>query len=345
LIPNEYFNPASFVKIPVSIFALEKINNELSKYGVDKNTRMIAEQNYNCQDADILDTSCSCQTPNIADYIKRALIVSENTPYKRLYEFLGQKYIQKRMEEQGFNGSKITQRFASKCDEEGNRYTNAFNFFDSSGKLIYRQPEQYNDNYMHVPDSTILVGDFRMKDGKKLKGGKDFSNANWIQLQHIHQMMMVLFFPEEMHSSLRFNLTGDDLELLRKYMGLNPEESKDPAYDPKKYWPAYNNYFFYGQKKKVLINKDVRIFNKVAMSYGFLAETAYITDFKNKREFFLSATIYVNKDGVMMDDKYDYTEAGMHFLQKLSLLIYNYELKRKLSSIPNFRNLEYLFQK
>jgi hypothetical protein len=343
--PDEYFNPASFVKIPVSIFALEKINNELNQFGVTKFSRMLAEKNQGCQEPDAWDSTSLSPYPNIADYIKRALIVSENNPYKRLYEFLGQGYIQNKLEQIGFNDSKITQRFQSKCDEEGNRYTNAFNFYDTGGKLLYRQPEQYNDNYIHARDSSIVVGDYVMRKGKIEKGGKDFSNANRLQLHQLHQLMMAIFFPEQMPQNLQFNLSQEDLDLLRKSSGLNPEESENPFYNPKKYWPAYNNYFFYGQRKNAIINKDVRIFNKVAMSYGFLSETAYIVDFKTKREFFLSATIYTNKDGVISDDKYEYTGIGLPFMQKLSLLIYKYELQRKLRFEPDLLEFESLFQK
>jgi hypothetical protein len=345
LMPDEYFNPASLVKVPAAIFSMEKINTQLSKYGVDKYSPLLVEQNYDCQEPEVWDATCVCQYPNIAHYIKRALIVSENSPYKRLYEFLGQGYIQQRLDQLGFHGAKIIQRFASECDEEGNRYTNAINFFDVDSNLLYRQPEQYNENYVHTKDSTIMIGNYVMDGRKKIKGGKDFSNANRLPLHHIHQLMMAVFFPKQMPENLRFNLTQDDLNLMRKYLGLNPEESDDPIYDPQVYWPAYNNYFFYGQSKKATLLKDVRIFNKVAMAYGFLSETAYVADFKNKREFFLSATIYVNKDGVMMDNKYDYTDVGMPFLQNLSLLVYKHELKRKLNYAPDFSELEMLFKK
>jgi len=341
--PDEYFNPASFVKVPTAIFAMEKINNELSKYGVDKYSPLMFEKNTECETEQIWDSTCVCLYPNIAHFIKRSLIISENSPYKRLYEFLGQEYIQNRLSQMGFTGSKIIQRFASDCDEEGNCYTNAVNFYDADSSLIYRQPEQYNANYIHEKDSTIMVGNYIMDGRKKIKGGKEFSNSNRLQLHHIHQFMMAIFFPKQMPKNLQFNLTQDDLNLIRKYLGINPEESIDPKYDMNKYWPAYNNYFFYAQSKHATMMKDVRIFNKVAMAFGFLSETAYVADFKNKREFFLSATIYVNKDGVMLDNRYDYSDVGMPFLQNLSLLIYKHELKRKVQYQPDLSELEMLF--
>jgi hypothetical protein len=343
--PDEYFNPASFVKVPASIFAMEKVNNELSKYGVTKYSPMYFEKNTECETEQRWDSTCVCLYPNVAHFIKRALIVSENSPYKRLYELLGQEYIQKRLDQLGMSGSKIIQRFASDCDEEGNRFTNAVNFFDVDSVVLYRQPEQYNPNYAHVKDSTIMIGKYHMDGRKKLKGGKDFSNANWLQLHHIHQLMMAIFFPKQMPKKLQFNLTSDDLDLIRRALGINPEESTDPLYNRKDYWSAYNNYFFYGQSKSANINPHLRIFNKVAMAFGFLSETAYVVDFKNKKEFFLSATIYVNKDETMLDNKYDYADVGMPFLQTLSYIIYKHELKRKTKYSPDFSELQRLFPK
>jgi hypothetical protein len=342
--PEEYFNPASFVKVPAAIFAMEKVNNELSKYGVTKYSPMFFEKNTECETAQAWDSTCICLYPNIAHFIKRSLIISENGPYKRLYEFLGQEYIQNRLEQLGFTGSRITQRFASDCDEEENRYTNAVDFFDVDSNLLYRQPEQYNSKYVHQKDSSIIVGHYTMDGRKKIKGGKDFSNANWIRLHHIHQMMIALFFPKHVPKNLQFNLTQDDLDLIRRALGINPEESTDPVYDRKDYWSAYNNYFFYGQHKNASINPHIRIFNKVAMAFGFLSETAYVADFKTKKEFFLSATIYVNKDEVMLDNRYDYADVGMPFLQNLSLLIYRHELKRKQPYPPDFGELQKLFK-
>ncbi len=342
---DEYFNPASFVKVPAAIFAMEKVNNELSKYGIDKYSPTLFERSQECQQEQVWDSTCICLYPNIAHFIKRALIVSENSPYKRLYEFLGQEYIQNRLKKIGFEGTRIIQRFVSDCDEEGNRYTNAINFFDADSNLLYRQPEQYNAHYMHGKDSTFMIGNYIMDGRKKIRGGKDFSNSNRVLLHHIHQFMMAVFFPKQMPKELQFNLNQDDLNLMRKYLGLNPEESIDPKYDMNEYWPAYNNYFFYGQGRHAAMMPQVRIFNKVAMAYGFLSETAYVADFKNKREFFLSATIYVNEDGVLLDNKYDYADVGMPFLQNLSWLIYKHELKRKLAHEPDFAELEQLFTK
>ena len=66
---------------------------------------------------------------------------------------------------------------------------------------------------------------------------------------------------------------------------------------------------------------------------------------KNKVEFMLTATIYVNSDGVMNDNKYDYDSIGYPFLYKLGQLIYNYELKRDRKFKPDLSAFKIKYQK
>ena len=63
-------------------------------------------------------------------------------------------------------------------------------------------------------------------------------------------------------------------------------------------------------------------------AYGFLTDVSYVIDTKNKIEYMLSATIYVNQDEILNDDKYDYETIGIPFLNELGKLVYNYDLKR-----------------
>ncbi len=74
--------------------------------------------------------------------------------------------------------------------------------------------------------------------------------------------------------------------------------------------------------------EGVRVFNKVGWSYGFLTDVSYVADFKNNIEYMLAATVYVNSDEVINDDKYEYETVGHPFLFQLGRTIYNYELNR-----------------
>jgi hypothetical protein len=48
----------------------------------------------------------------------------------------------------------------------------------------------------------------------------------------------------------------------------------------------------------------------------------------------LSATVYVNSDGIVNDSKYDEETVGFPFLKAIGERFYNYELRRKRKSQP-----------
>jgi hypothetical protein len=89
----------------------------------------------------------------------------------------------------------------------------------------------------------------------------------------------------------------------------------------------------------------IRVFNKTGWSYGFLTDVAYIVDFKHKVEFMLSGTVYVNSDGVLNDNKYEYEETGYPFFKELGNIIYQYELNRDRMYTPDLSRFEIDYKK
>jgi hypothetical protein len=68
-------------------------------------------------------------------------------------------------------------------------------------------------------------------------------------------------------------------------------------------------------------------------------------DFKHKVEFMLSGVIYVNRDGVLNDDKYEYDETGYPFFKEVGDIIYRYELERKRKYPPDLKKFELSYNK
>jgi hypothetical protein len=118
-------------------------------------------------------------------------------------------------------------------------------------------------------------------------------------------------------------------------MSQLPSETTFPEYDLKEHYDSYVKFFMYGTQKETKIPKNIRIFNKVGWAYGFLTDVAYIVDFEKNIEFMLSATIYCNADGVLNDDRYDFDTVGLPFLEKLGQLMYDYEVKRERTTVPD----------
>ena len=70
--PKHYFYPASTVKLPTAIFALEKLN-ELKIRGLSKISTMITDSAFEGQTKVTKDTSAKNGLPSIEQYIKKIL--------------------------------------------------------------------------------------------------------------------------------------------------------------------------------------------------------------------------------------------------------------------------------
>jgi hypothetical protein len=100
----------------------------------------------------------------------------------------------------------------------------------------------------------------------------------------------------------------------------------------------------YGAQKGKLPT-NIRIFNKIGDAYGHMLDVAYVVDFEKKIEFFLSAEIYCNTDGVMNDDKYDYETIGYPFMKNIGKVIYDYESQRKKNHLPDLTTFKMHYDK
>ncbi|MCW3092293.1 MAG: serine hydrolase [Ferruginibacter sp.] len=339
----KYFYPASTVKLPVSILALQKLN-QLKIKGVDKNTTMITGQEYSGQTPVYNDPTTPDGRPSIAQYIKKILMVSDNDAFNRLYEFLGQEYINDQLHRKGYGDVQLLHRLNIFLSPDENRHTNPVQFFGAQNNSLYSQPMQINTvSYLPRKDS---LGKGLIRGGQLITEPMDFSLKNRISLEDLHTILVSLVFPYRVHSEQRFDLTPEDRNFLLKYMSQLPTESTFPPYsaDTAAYWPAYCKFLLYGSEKGVQ-QKNIRIFNKVGDAYGQLTDVAYIVDFDKKIEFFLSATIYCNKDGILNDDEYDYNTIGLPFMKNLGEVIYDYEVKRKRKFLPDLSPLIFKYDK
>ena len=321
---DRYFYPASTVKFPVVLLALQKLN-ELKIAGLDKNSTMITDAGFSGQQAAFNDPNTADGRPTIAGYIKKVLLVSDNDAFNRLYEFLGQEYINKELHKKGYEGIQILHRLNIFLSETENRTTNRIRFFDSSNKLLYEVPVQVNrQQYAKRND---LMGEGYYSAGKLVNQPMDFSKKNRMNLQDFNDIIWSVIFPAEAKSSQRFNITEEDRRFVLQYMSEYPAESKYPFYDRKDYPDAFVKMLLFGSEKGTA-PPSIRIFSKTGTAYGQLTEAAYIVDYDKNIEFMLSATIDCNTDKIYNDDKYAYDSIGYPFLKNLGMLLYKYELNR-----------------
>ena len=337
---KRYFYPASTVKLPTAIFALEKLN-ELKIKNLDKRSAMITDSAFKGQTKVAKDTSSKTGLPGIENYIKKILLVSDNDAYNRLYEFVGREEINAKLKKYGLTETRIIGRLAIGDSGEGTKHTNPIDFYDNK-KLVYQKPALYDPNDYPMQLENMIQGKgYIDKDDKLVMQPFSFADKNVYTIKNQQMVLRRLLFPETFPKHQQFNLTKDDYRLIYHYMSMFPTESSHPSYSRPEFYPAYCKFLYYGADSTAAINPDIRIFNKVGDSYGYDIDNAYLVDFKNKVEFLLTAVVQSNEDGIYNDDKYEYATVCLPFLKNLGQVIYQYELNRPKKYLPDLSRFKF----
>jgi len=310
---TKYFYPASTVKLPIALLALEKLNR-LSLNGLDKFTPMFNDSVYAGQFSVKKDTTSENGMPSVAHYVKKILLVSDNDASNRLYEFVGQKEVNASLRSKGYN-IRILHRLERPLKPDQNRHTEAVRFLNHD-TLVFSQPMLVNEDSIRPP-RKVFKGIGYMKDKQLIKQPFDFTYKNSYPLQEQQEILKAVLFPNFTDPKRLFNISEEDRKFVMKYMSQRPGETRYPAYyKDKVYVDAFCKFLMYGDSKKP-IPTTIRIFNKVGDAYGYLIDNAYIVDFNTHVEFILSAVINSNMDGIYNDGEYEYHKLGHPFMKNL----------------------------
>ncbi|AVR44083.1 hypothetical protein C7S20_01740 [Christiangramia fulva] len=305
---ENYFYPASTVKLPVAALSLEKLDS-LQGQGVD----IYRSTPYHLE-GDMVKHS-------IENDIKGVFAISDNEAYNRLFEFLGPDYINSHMKSKGLLPFRISHRFSG--ENSADTVTKQLIFNTKEGK--YRLPVTYNQTADSLELKNVIIGKAYIKDDEQINEPFSFAYKNYFPLETQHALMKRLFFPEKFEKSELFHLSAGNMKFLKAAMSGLPRQL---GYDENEFYDSYGKFFIYGDSED-RIPDYIKIYNKVGYAYGNLTETAYVHDLKNNVEFLLSATLRVNENEIYNDGKYEYDSIGIPFLAALGRKIYQLELERK----------------
>ena len=303
---HQYFYPASTVKLPSAILALEHLQ---SFPEIDVNTIYTI-------DRDSLEHS-------INDDIRQIFAVSDNEAYNRLYEFMGRDYINKRLKEKGIIPTQISHRLSTPNSTKDEHLP--LQFISNGDKISVGASMSTKPSALAM--AGLQKGTGYMKNDSLVLQPMDFSMKNYVPLAVQHGLMKRLFFTSEYDEGQQFHLSEEHKKLLLHHMRALPRNN---GYDETTYYDGYGKFFMYGDTQD-RIPDHIKIYNKVGYAYGTLTETAYIEDSLNNIQFLLSATILVNKNGIFNDDTYEFDSIGIPFLAQLGRELYQQKLNERYS--------------
>ena len=302
---NNYFYPASTVKLPASIAALEKINEIDS---LDRNSKFYIE-------GDSTETT-------FAKTIEAIFAVSDNSANNKLVEFLGFDNINARMQKRGIQPIRISHRLSTSNADD----------VTTKPLVLYLNDSTIATSKPIINKSATALTLNRIKKGKGFYEGDslhqeafDFSLKNYYPITSQHELLKRIIFPGNFSKKHCFNLSENQHDFLLNAMSTLP---KDIGYDSKTFYDSYAKFFMYGDSKEPIPN-NIKIYNKVGYAYGTLTDCAYIKDAKNNVDFMLTTTILVNKDSIYNNDNYEYDTIGIPFLAQLGRELYKISLESK----------------
>ena len=336
--PREYFYPASTVKLAAATLALEKLERlQATTPGLSPDSPMRIDSAFAGQTRAVRDTTAANAWPSLVHYLRKMLIVSDNDAFNRLYEFVGPQELNAGLHRLGLRRARLVHRLSVGDGEPGWRHTNPIRFFaDTAEKqLLLAQPAAYWSAPMpaaRVRPASMRIGEAHLDGtGQRVAQPLGLSQKNVFSLPDLQRLLQAVVLPETVPGGQRPRLTTANYARLREALSQLPPQSRSPHYDSLAYPSTYAKYLL-GGGGEARLPPGVRVYNKIGQAYGFLIDNAYVVDAAHGVEFLLAAVLYVNSDGVLNDDKYDYDTVGLPFLRELGRRVYEAELRRQAAS-------------
>ncbi len=302
---NKYFYPASTVKFPIAVMALEKLNasNELAIQ-----TKFYVE-------GDTLETTFGKE-------IIKIFAVSDNDANNRLLEFLGQDAINEGFSSKHIGPARIAHRLSVPNADDVTTKPLIIYLNDSTTTSLAGSTNTPAEP-LRLEGITKGIGFY--EGDSIIDQPFNFSLKNYYPIETQHGVLKRIIFPKSFPEKERFNISPSQRQFLLNAMKILPKEA---GYNQEDYYDSYGKFFVFGDSKEA-IPTHMKIFNKVGYAYGTLTDCAYILDEKNKVEFMVTATILVNSDSIFNDNAYEYEEIGIPFLDALGDELYKLEKNRK----------------
>ena len=310
---NQYFYPASTIKLPIVVLTLKKIN-ELRSKGSDitLKSKIILNNVDNYSNFKLQDSITSFQ-----NLIADIFLVSDNSASNILIDFIGYNYFNDEMQNAGFDRTYLNHKF------NPDPYANStWQISDLDNNII----SSINDNQkiIKADDKTngLDKGERRYFNGEILDESLNFSEKNRFSITDMHNLIKYIFYPEIFDMANTFNLNVEDYDFIRYWMSrFTYEDIGEKFIGDENFFETYNKFFIHGDEQSVS-NEQIRVYNKIGQAYGTSIDNGLIKNYQNDVEFILTSTIYTNKNKVINDNLYEYDDIAEPFLAKLSRAIY-----------------------
>lgn len=308
---RQYFYPASTVKLGAAVAALL----ELQRLSQEHGEVFTLDASWRAGPRFEGDPAASPWIP-IADDLRAMLIVSDNPPYNRCFELLSQKGLNDALWGAGLTSARMWHRLSEARTVEEHRVTRQFGIRqgETSLGIAAREAGATLDNGAF---DELLVGSAHMRGKERVEQPMSFADKNAITLEDLQDLLAMVVRPDIDLGKRGFpELSVTSRAFLVEQLGAYPRECPSPKYDEKKHPDEYCKFLLPGLRR-VVPAESLRVYAKIGQAYGFAIENSYVENVATGRGFFVAAVIYVNADGCIGDDRYEYESVADPFFASL----------------------------
>ena len=326
--PEKYFYPASVVKLPTALVALEKLNQ--LQYPLNTVIRFNADQN--CGNMQwVKQTQTNQQT--FEQLISELIIVSNNHYYNTLYHFCSPRDLNASLAQKGLTNTHLYKDFSG-CEFQWGLTSNSYTLYTTQGKLLARYPQEHlplKEVAQHYEYShNKLIGEQHEYRKNIVDGPYDFNYNLEYSLNDIHSTLLRLMYPSAFAPEDRWQIRNEDRLFLINAMQATPSSLGGTFLNSKKYPDNLYKYAIHGAYQQPY--RKVITTSKIGISYGFVTETAHIYDPESDISFALTTSIYVNQNRIVNDGNYEYKTIARPFLAAFAQLLLEFEKQQRSTS-------------
>ena len=314
----EYFYPASTVKLFAAVAAVQKLVElrETTGLAIDLDTPLVYHPQFEDGEKEAEDEeNIEGSKITVRQQVRKIFLVSDNQAFNYLYELVGQDGLAESMRRAGLESPRIVHRLSEFRTAEENLQYPRIDFVGE--EFTYTLPERTAEALPAAdPTERIFVGEGYMSGDEQIDEPMDFTPKNHFPLVDLQRGLCMLVRPDVDCGGPGFELDAADREVMLEAMSQYPRQSTNPVYDAEEYPDTYVKDLLIGLER-VVPRERLRIYNKTGQAYGFSTENAWVVDTETGQGFFLGATLYTNKDGILNDDEYEYEEITLPFIADL----------------------------
>jgi hypothetical protein len=253
-------------------------------------------------------------TITVRHEIRKMLLVSDNAAFGRLYDLVGRDGLYEALDSWGFDAVRIRHRMGG--SEADGRRAPAVTIGLPVAPLLRIEARESRVELGPTPAQGLAVGRTHISEaGEPRDGPRHFGDRNFASVRDLHRMLVALVEPA-LAPDVSLDLPESDRRWLVEVMGTAPEDSPNPRYAGARFAERPFRPLLTGLTRRVP-RAELDYVNKAGRAYGFMVENAYLRYRPTDRALFVTVALYVDDDGVVGDDRYNYDDEGTPLLEDL----------------------------